>query len=119
MQFFGQLLLLCLVYWTGSQIVLWLRLPVPGTVAGMLLLFVLLSAGIIKLQHIQLATDFLLKHMLFFFIPIAVGLMNWGGLFRSNGFILAAAIIAGAAVPFFVIGRLGQKMAGRKSRCTS
>ncbi|GBG55340.1 holin-like protein CidA [Sporomusaceae bacterium FL31] len=103
-----------MVYWLGNQIVQWAKIPVPGTVVGMILLFVLLSAGIVKLEYVQVATDFLLKHMLFFFVPIAVGLMNWGGLFWNNGLILAAAIVFSALVPFFAVGHLGQKLSRSK-----
>lgn len=114
MIFSGQLSILWMVYWLGNQIVQWAKIPIPGTVVGMILLFMLLSAGIIKLEHVQLATDFLLKHMLFFFIPIAVGLMNWGGLFWNNGLILGAAIVFSALVPFFAVGHIGQKLARSK-----
>lgn len=103
-----------MVYWLGNQIVQWAKIPVPGTVVGMILLFMLLSAGIVKLEHVQVATDFLLKHMLFFFVPIAVGLMNWGGLFWNNGLILATAIVFSALVPFFTVGHLGQKLSRSK-----
>ncbi|QJW45617.1 CidA/LrgA family protein [bacterium BFN5] len=109
--FFGQLSILWMIYWFGNQIVQWANIPIPGTVVGMIILFLLLSAGIIKLEQVQLATDFLLKHMLFFFVPIAVGLMNWGGLFWANGLILGAAIVFSALVPFFAVGHIGQKLA--------
>jgi holin-like protein len=117
--FFKQLSILWLITWLSSTLVEWAELPIPGTVVGMVLLFGLLTAGIIKVEQVQLAADFLLKHMLFFFIPIAVGLMNWGSLFWDNGLVLAAAIVLGAALPFFAIGRLGQKLARRKHPCTS
>lgn len=99
-----QVLLLWIIYWLGNQITAVTGLPVPGTVFGMILLFGLLLCGILKLSYIQEAADFLLKHMLFFFIPVAVGLMNWGAVFYEHGVVLAAALLAGAVLPFFTVG---------------
>ncbi len=108
LQMIGQVTLLWIVYWLGNQITAITGLPIPGTVFGMVLLFLLLLCGIIKLHYIQDAADFLLKHMLFFFIPIAVGLMDWGTVFYEHGVVLAAALLAGAVLPFFTVGGLAQ-----------
>lgn len=52
-----------------------LKLPVPGNVLGMLILFTLLCTGVIKLEMIKEISDFLLDHLAFFFIPAGVGLL--------------------------------------------
>lgn len=92
------------VFLLGNQITMISGLPVPGNVFGMILLFILLLCGIVKLQYVQTAADFLLRHMLFFFIPIAVGLMNWGAVFFDYGLVLALALLLGTILPFFVVG---------------
>lgn len=51
------------------------KLPVPGNVLGMILLFICLCSGIIKLEMIKEISDFLLDHLAFFFIPAGVGLL--------------------------------------------
>ena len=104
----NQVIILWVIYWIGSQVAFLFNIPIPGNVLGMILLFGLLCCGIIKLEQIQLATDFLLKHMIFFFIPFAVGLMNWGSLFYENGMVLVAAIFIGAIIPFLAVGFLTQ-----------
>ena len=106
--FISQVIILWVIYWIGSQVTLLSGIPIPGNVVGMILLFGLLCSGIVKLQNVQRATDFLLKHMIFFFIPFAVGLMNWGSLFYDNGLALALAIIIGAILPFLTVGFLTQ-----------
>ena len=53
-----------------------LNLPIPGNILGMLLLLVLLLTGILKLSMIEDVSNFLLKHLSFFFIPAAVGLIT-------------------------------------------
>ena len=104
----GQGLLLWLIYWLGNQITAVTGLPIPGTVFGMVLLFGLLACGVLKLSYIQETADFLLKHMLFFFIPVAVGLMDWGAVFYEHAVVLAAALLAGAVLPFFTVGIITQ-----------
>lgn len=117
LQFISQVIILWVIYWIGVQVTLLSDLPIPGNVFGMILLFGLLCSGIIKLQQIQLATDFLLKHMIFFFIPFAVGLMSWGSLFYDNGMALALAIIIGAIIPFLTVGFLVQWFQRGGSKC--
>ena len=52
-----------------------LRLPVPGSITGMILLLVLLLTGLLKEEHIAETADFFLNNMGFFFIPAGVGIM--------------------------------------------
>jgi holin-like protein len=108
LRFIGQALLLWVIFWIGGKIASLTGLPIPGNVIGVLLLFGLLLLGIVKVQHVQEAADFLLKHLVFFFIPIAVGLMNWGSVFYNYGIILAVALVIGALLPFWTVGFLTQ-----------
>jgi holin-like protein len=118
-RFIGQLVLLWGVFWVGSQITLLSGLPIPGNVFGMILLFGMLSCGVVKLQHVQEAADFLLKHMLFFFVPIAVGLMNWSNLFYQHPLVLTAAIVIGAVIPYCLVGFLTQYIDRGKKHCNN
>jgi len=104
----GQIILLWIIYWLGNQITLLTGIKIPGNVIGMALLFGLLFSGLIKLEYVEDGASLLLKHMLFFFVPYAVGLMNWGEVFYNYGLILALAIVLGAVIPFFVVGYVVQ-----------
>ena len=79
-------------------------IPLPGNVLGVIVLFFLLLTGIIKESHISLAAEFLLRHLVFFFVPIAVGLMQWGSVFYDYGWVLAAAIVGSTALPLVIVG---------------
>lgn len=52
------------------------NLPIPGTVLGLILLFLALSFGIVKIEMIEDICDILVAHMSFLFIPAGVGLMT-------------------------------------------
>ncbi|WP_378953357.1 CidA/LrgA family protein [Pelosinus sp. sgz500959] len=104
----GQLLLLWIVYYLSTLVVETFHLPIPGSVLGMLSLFGLLSAGIIKEKWIATAANPLLKHLAFFFIPIAVGLMEWGDLLTQKGHLLFLPLVISALVALIMTGKTVQ-----------
>ena len=85
-------------------------IPLPGNVLGVIVLFFLLLTGIIKESHISLAAEFLLRHLVFFFVPIAVGLMQWGSVFYDYGWVLAAAIVGSTALPLVIVGFMARAL---------
>ncbi len=64
---------LCLL---GEAIAQLLPFPFPASVISMILVFLLLLQGQLKVYHIRKQTDFLLDNMAFFFIPAAVSIMD-------------------------------------------
>lgn len=80
----------------------------------MILLFILLLTGGIKLEWINTASSLLLRHLLFFFIPITVGMMTLGKIFINNGFSLIIILIVSCAVGMVVTGGLSQLFAEKK-----
>ena len=112
-QFCGQVFFLWCIYWLGNQAAAVLHLPIPGNVLGMVLLFLLLAAGVVKVEQLELAGGFLLRHITFFFIPIAVGLMNWADLFYQHALALTVTIIVSAVAAFWVAGFVFQRLQGR------
>lgn len=109
-----QLFFLWLLNEFGYFLVQTFNLPVPGNVLGMVILFVLLLTGVIKLKWVEEAASFLIKHLAFFFIPIAVGLMNFGPLIIQNGISLIIVIVGSAAIGIYVTGYVSQRLASRK-----
>lgn len=112
--FFVQLFFLFAIYQVSTYIVSFLELPVPASVLGMILLYFLLSNGIVKLRYIEVAASFLLKHLSLFFIPIAVGLMDYGGLIQTSGIQLIVVIAVSSMIGLFVTGGLTQLLARKK-----
>ena len=98
-----------------------LEMPVPGNVLGIMVLFLLLSAGVVKERCISEAASFLLRHLVFFFIPVAVGLMNWGEVFYDYGWVLLGTIVGSTALPLLVTGWLAgvlrRKPEKEKAQC--
>lgn len=99
-----QTAVLAVVYWSCEFFVRFTGLPVPGNVLGIVVLFLLLCSGVIKEEQVGEAAGFLLKHLVFFFASIAVGLMLWGDVFYEYGLILLAAIVISSFLPLLAVG---------------
>ena len=114
----GVVLLICLL----SEIVsLLLPFPFPGTVIAMIILFILLAAGVIKVGHIRQKAEFMLKNMAFFFIPAGVGIMEYFDVLKSCivPFIVICVVstiltFAATAGTVALIMRLQHRYRGRK-----
>lgn len=82
--------------WFGADFaVRRLGLPVPGGVVGLAALLVLLFCGGVTPRWVKAGADWLLSDMLLFFIPAAVAAVQYGGLFRADGWRLALVVVAG------------------------
>ena len=55
----------------------------PASIIGMILLFLCLAAGILKIEHVQEKSDFLLENMAFFFIPAGVSIINYMDILKN------------------------------------
>ena len=100
----AQTFCLWIIYYLSTWVVKTFHIPLPGSVLGMITLFGLLSAGIIKEQWLTAATTPLLKHLAFFFIPIAVELMQWGDLFIQKGYLLFLPLVISTLVALVITG---------------
>jgi holin-like protein len=115
----AQLAVLSGIYLVGNWIARQSGLPVPGNVLGIVLLYALLNFGVIRLEHVQEAADFLLRHLVFFFIPVAVDLMNWGGVFLRYGLKLALVIGISTVLTFLGTGGIAQWLQRDEKPCPS
>jgi holin-like protein len=81
MKLLKQFLLIMLVTCIGEIIRYVVPLPIPASIYGLVLMFVLLYTGVIKLDQVKTAAQFLIEIMPVMFIPAAVALMDsWSAL---------------------------------------
>lgn len=76
----------------------------PASIAGMVLLFLALIFKLVKARTIKPATDFLLKNLMLFFVPIAVGVVGSFTLFEGH---LVAIVVSSLVSTVIVIGVVG------------
>lgn len=85
-------------------------LPVPASVWGMVLLFVLLCLKVIKLDQVQDAADFLLSIMTVMFVPVGASLITSFADIKDEILGIFAIIIVSTVVCFFVTGKVAQRI---------
>jgi len=105
--------LLSLIAWSGAQLSAWLAWPVPGNVVGIALLLLLLALRIIPLEWVEKGAEFLLGNMLLFFIPAAVGIVEYRDLMAARGLGIVAVIAFSTAVVMAVSGVVADRLARR------
>lgn len=76
LKIFREIIIIFGLYYIGEFVSKSLSLPLPGSLIGLILLFLLLNFRILKLEQITSVSDFLLGHLPFFFIPAGVALMS-------------------------------------------
>jgi len=81
-----QVAIIYLVYIAGNFLstIISPIISIPGSLMGMMLLFVFLCTNIIKLPMIEETGNFLLKYMGFFFVPLTAGLIDTFELVQDN-----------------------------------
>jgi holin-like protein len=91
----GQSALLAGVWFAADALVRVTHLPVPSGVVGLVALLALLFCGGVAPRWVKAGADWLLSDMLLFFIPAAVAAVQYGGLFRADGWRLALVVMGG------------------------
>lgn len=76
MKLYVQLMIIFTISLIGESISNLLGLPVPGSIIGLILLFLALQMKCLRLRHVSLVGNFLLANMTILFLPPAVGIMD-------------------------------------------
>ncbi|MCY7618085.1 CidA/LrgA family holin-like protein [Bacillus pumilus] len=93
-----------------------LHLRIPGTILGILVIFLLLHFKIIQLKWIELGAVWLLGELLLFFIPSAVGVIDYGTLLSQSGTSIVLVVLLSTFVVMLSTGIMTQMIAKRKER---
>ena len=104
--FCGSLVLL----WWGEVLHAVLPLPVPAAVWGLVLLFIALESGKLKLSSVQDCGQFMLGLMPVLFIAPSVGLMDSWSMLASVWPAVLAIIVLSTVVVFAVSGVVTQTL---------
>lgn len=113
-----QIVFIYLFLLLGTAIKAVVSLPIPASMIGLLLLLLALKLGIVKLEWIEQGGNWLLAELMLFFVPSAVGIINYDEIFSWHGF--ESILLIGIST-FIVIGItafIAEKINNRKERET-
>ena len=83
-------------------------LPIPASVYGLVLLFLALCFGIIKVERVKQAGDFLISVMPVLFVSPMVGIAERWGLIAPHLVPIVLILLSTTALTFGIAGRITQ-----------
>lgn len=110
MNYIFQLSIIFGISFIGEVLNALLPLPVPASVYGLVILFVLLCTKIIKLEQVETVSEYMMAIMPMFFIEPTVGIMKSFDIIRGNVFSLFAASFLSFAAVVAVTGLVSQSI---------
>ncbi|EEL44369.1 Holin-like protein cidA 2 [Bacillus cereus Rock3-42] len=117
MKYVTLLLQVCVLY-IFSLVGLWIQevfqLSMPGSLIGMLILFLLLSNRILPLRWFELGAEKLIVFLPLFLIPSTTGLMEYGSFLFGKGSIIFLLVVASTTVTLVVSGYISQLLVTSK-----
>ena len=105
--------LLIVLDWIGGWLHVRLRVPLPGPLIGMLLLGALAhwwndqSAG-----GVGEVSAFLARHLSFFFVPVAVGVVTSAALFAGHWTVILGTLSVTTIITFVIVAWTMQRLLG-------
>ncbi|MGB0833757.1 MAG: CidA/LrgA family protein [Psychrobium sp.] len=83
---------------------------IPGSVIGLVLLFITLSIRVIPLSWVKPTSDLLLSYMTMFFVPVGVALLNYKDLLLQHWLAILLSSIVSTIVVLLVVGICYQRL---------
>ncbi|MBT2291159.1 CidA/LrgA family holin-like protein [Paenibacillus albidus] len=112
----AQIALLYVFYMAGDYLQKLLHLPIPGSIVGLLLLFVLLLCKVIPVRFIDYGASAILSYLPLFFIPATAGIVNHMDIFSGRGVLLILVLVVSTALTIGVAAHSSQWLAALSSR---
>lgn len=122
MKYVKQFMIILAFSFAGEMLKSLLPFPIPASIYGLVLLFVCLEAGWLKLGSIVDVSKYLVEIMPLMFIPAGVGLMESWGVLQPVLVKIAVVVLVSTVLVMAVAGRMTQlvirlekRKAGQKS----
>ncbi len=106
----------CLVALLMNQLASALHLPIPGSILGVILIFFLLQTKLLKLEWIETGANWLLAEMLLFFIPSAVGILQFKDMLKVDGARMVSVIVISTLLVMACTGLVAQAIGKIKEK---
>ncbi|MCM3729426.1 CidA/LrgA family protein [Neobacillus cucumis] len=111
-----QVLFLHVFLFLGAALKEVIPLPIPASMFGLFLLFLTLFFKIIKLEWVEKGANWLLAELLLFFIPSAVGIVNYDEILSLQGAEIVGLIGISTIIVMGMTAVTAEKMSrGRRS----
>ena len=116
MKYVKQFLIILIMAVLGGILNWLIPLPIPATVWGMLLMFIALMCGLVKLDQVEDTADFFMGIMPMLFVPLAVGLMDTWQILADYAMPIIIIVVASFFICYAVTGKTADIIITRSSR---
>ncbi|WP_372746953.1 CidA/LrgA family protein [Lutibacter sp.] len=97
-------------FWFAGELLNYVtKIPIPGSILGMLLIVLALELKILKPERVAQVANFLLNNMAMFFIPAGVGIMCHFKILKQEWLPISIAIIVSSLLVITVVGKLMER----------
>ncbi|MDF0726478.1 CidA/LrgA family holin-like protein [Cytobacillus sp. S13-E01] len=104
------------IYYVGSFIQALLDLTIPGSIIGMLGLFILLQFKIVKEKWLSEGSQFLLSRLPLLFLPATVGVIEYIPFFQGKGILTVLIVLISTFLVMVISGAVGQYISKKKEQ---
>jgi len=115
-KYIKQLLIILLVSFIAEAMEYFIPLPVAASVYGLILMLIGLMTGIIPLEKVEGAADYLVGIMALMFVPPTVGIMATVDELKEMGVALVVISAVSTLIIMVVTGKVAQFILNRKKR---
>lgn len=110
------LFFILLYYFLGELVSHFIGGFMPGSVIGMILLFISLLFKVLKPSYVKDAATVITKNMAVFFVPAGVGLMTYGTLVAENFIAIVGAITVSTILVIATVAITQERFEKRKAK---
>ncbi len=103
-----------LFYFLGEIVSKLLAGFIPGSVVGMVLLFLALYSKMLKPENVKAVATNITKNMAVFFVPVGVGLMAQFELFSSSLLAVIVSIVVSTVLTIVTVALIQERFEKRK-----
>ncbi len=114
MKYIKQFLIILVFSLLGELLSAWVPLPVPASIYGLVLLFLSLRGGLVKLDQVDTVGSFLISLFPLLFVPPVVALLDCWALVKDNLLPILSVIALSTVAVFAVSGVITQRILNRK-----
>lgn len=114
MKFLRQFMIILLLSFLGEVLKMFIPLPIPASVYGLVLMLVCLMTGVLKTSQVKDAAFFLIEIMPVMFIPAAAGLIDSWKVLQP---LLLPILVITVVITIFVMvitGKVAQMIAQKR-----
>ena len=108
MKYMKQFGIIMVISFLAEVVKVILPLPIPASIYGLIILLLCLMTGVVKLDDVEQAGDFLIEIMPLMFIPAAVGLMDSFSVLKPILLPIGIIILVTTIIVMLVTGRITQ-----------